>query len=145
MRGSEARSLRFSYSRDPRAPRQRLRSLKGAPGRPGAPRRTVITEKLVRTALMLGVVIGASGSVPVLASTAQSWAQLKPRVVEACRHQSGLVSAKVTDYWPYFEAHVVAMVSGVYPRKHMTGRRAKMLCLYDKHTGRAEVQEPAEP
>ena len=99
----------------------------------------------MRIALVLGVVLSAASPVPVLASTPQSWAQLKPRVAAACGRQSGLVAAKVTDYWPYFEAHVVALVSGVYPQKYMNGRRAKMLCLYDKRTGRAEVQEPTTP
>ena len=101
--------------------------------------------KLLRGVLALATVAGVALAVPATASTARSWAQLKVRVVEACRLQSGLKSARVTEYWPDFEAHAAARVTGVYPQKHMQGRRAVMLCLYDKRTGKTEIQEPAAP
>lgn len=101
--------------------------------------------KLLRGVLALVTVAGVALAVPATASTARSWAQLKVRVVEACRLKSGLKSAKITDYWPDFETLAAARVIGVYPQKHMKGRRGVLLCLYDKHTGKAETQEPAPP
>jgi hypothetical protein len=92
-------------------------------------------------ALSLAILASAAFAVPACASSDQSWGQLKSRVIEACRRQSGLRSTKIVGYWPYFEAKAAAMVSGVYPERHMKGRRGVMLCLYDKRTGKAETQE----
>jgi hypothetical protein len=105
----------------------------------------VIASEFGRAALALGVAAGAIFAVPATASTTRSWAQLKPRVVEACRQQSGLRSARVTEYWPAFDAQAAAMVVGEYPQRHMKGRRGAVLCLYDKRTGTAQTQEAVGP
>jgi hypothetical protein len=105
----------------------------------------MIAFRRLDTAFVFCAAVGVSLVVPAAASTPQSWAQLKTRVFQACQRQSGLESARVTEYWPYFAAHAAATVGGVNRQGHMKGRRAVVLCLYDKHTGTAQTEEASAP
>lgn len=75
------------------------------------------------------------------AASPDAWQQLADKMRKACLAKSELKSAKLTWSDLYFENHAVALIDGRWPQKHMNNQRAAMLCLYDKKTGKAEVQE----
>ena len=72
------------------------------------------------------------------ASSPEAWNQLQRNVFRACAAQSGLKSARVTAYWPDFEAYAVAQVRGIAASR-TRAERAQALCLYNKRTGTAET------
>lgn len=75
------------------------------------------------------------------ASSDAAWAELAAKMTKACLKASDLDAAKVTWSTLDFETKTAALVTGKWKPKHMKGQKAAMLCLYDKKTGRAEVQE----
>ncbi|MET1027614.1 MAG: hypothetical protein ABWY00_10630 [Dongiaceae bacterium] len=85
------------------------------------------------------MMLAATGG--VLASSTEAWNDLADKVNTACIDASELKAAKVIWSNPYFETQVAAVVDGKMPQKQMKGARATILCLYDKKTGRTEIQD----
>ncbi|MDY0884523.1 hypothetical protein ACFPL7_04115 [Dongia soli] len=75
------------------------------------------------------------------ASSTDAWQQLADKMRKACLAKAELKSAKLTWSDLYFENQAVALIDGRWPQKHMNNQRGAMLCLYDKKTGKVEVQE----
>ena len=87
-------------------------------------------------ALMVGV--PAMGSTPTAMSQGLSNAKL------ACRKASDLKNAAAPGKPVLFSdaaGKTAIVVTGIWRPSHMKGRRATMLCLYDRGTKIAEVQE----
>jgi hypothetical protein len=83
------------------------------------------------------IMVGRAAS----ASSDAAWAELAAKMTKACVKASDLAAAKVTWSSLDFDTKTAALVTGKWKPKHMKGQKAAMLCLYDKHSGRAEVQE----
>ena len=78
---------------------------------------------------------------PAVASSDKAWLELETRMSETCIKTSDLDAAVITWSNLDFETKTAALVTGKWRPKHMKGQKVTMLCLYDKHTGKAEVQE----
>lgn len=89
-----------------------------------------------RVAVLLLLLAPAS----TLASTPQAWANLDQRVGRACIAMSGLARPEILARKISFSDPIgveVRMVRGTDPR----GRFKRLLCAYNRKSGRAEVQE----
>lgn len=78
------------------------------------------------------------------AATPESYAALEAKVATACSKASGFDKAYVAKSTIRFsdEAGVDArLVGGIYPQPHMKRAQGLMLCLYDRKSGRVEVQD----
>jgi len=76
------------------------------------------------------------------ASTPASWNELRVRSDKACiAGAQELRNVRVVAYGDTFQSVTVSNLEGVYKPKHMKGARGKATCVFDKRTGRAEVQE----
>lgn len=76
------------------------------------------------------------------ASSPGAWNDLRVRSDKACvAAASELRNVRVTAYGDTFQAVTVSSLEGVYKPKHMKGARGKATCVFDKRSGRAEVQE----
>lgn len=75
------------------------------------------------------------------ASTPGAWADLKVRSDRACLKASGLKTARVSAYSDLFEAVTVSTVEGTVSRKARKPLKARMFCVFDKRTGKVEVQD----
>jgi hypothetical protein len=76
------------------------------------------------------------------ASTPESWNDLRVRSDKACiAAAQELRNVRVTAYGDTFQSVTVSSLEGVYKTRHMKGARGKAACVFDKRTGRAEVQE----
>ena len=80
------------------------------------------------------------------ASTPASYAALDRRTSAACMTASGLANATVGPVTRFSDRFLVDVrtVTGNYPQPHMRGASATMLCLYNRSTRRAEVQQMAD-
>ena len=76
------------------------------------------------------------------ASSPAAWNDLRARSDKACiAGAQELRNVRVTAYGDTFQSVTVSSLEGVYKPKHMKGARGKATCVFDKRTGRAEVQE----
>jgi hypothetical protein len=76
------------------------------------------------------------------ASTPGSWNDLRVRSDKACiAAAQELRNVRVTAYGDTFQSVTVSTLEGVYKPRHMKGARGKATCVFDKRSGRAEVQE----
>ncbi|MFZ0267991.1 hypothetical protein [Caulobacter sp.] len=76
------------------------------------------------------------------ASTPGSWNDLRVRSDKACiAAAQELRNVRVTAYGDTFQSVTVSNLEGVYKPRHMKGARGKATCVFDKRSGRAEVQE----
>ena len=76
------------------------------------------------------------------ASSPGAWNDLRARSDKACiAGAQELRNVRVTAYGDTFQSVTVSSLEGVYKPKHMKGARGKATCVFDKRTGRAEVQE----
>ena len=78
------------------------------------------------------------------AATPESYAALEAKVSAACSKASGFDKALVSPRTIRFsdQAGVDArLVTGIYPQPHMKRAQGLMLCLYDRKSGRVEVQD----
>lgn len=78
------------------------------------------------------------------AATPESYAALEAKVATACSKASGFDKALVSPTTIRFsdQAGVDArLVTGIYPQPHMKRAQGLMLCLYDRKSGRVEVQD----
>lgn len=91
--------------------------------------------KIVTTFVALGLV--ATGAT---ASTPAAWNQMNTRVNRACVAMSGLARPQLLAKKISFSDVIgteIRMIRGTDKR----GRMQRLLCAYDRKTGRAEVQE----
>jgi hypothetical protein len=95
----------------------------------------------MRLALTAAALIAlAAGSAQ--ASSPGAWNDLRVRSDKACvAAASELRNVRVAAYGDTFQAVTVSSLEGVYKPKHMKGARGKATCVFDKRSGRAEVQE----
>lgn len=87
-------------------------------------------------------VVAATVATTASASTPGAWAQLDTRVNRACVAMSGLARPQVLAKKISFSDVIgveARMIRGVDRR----GRMQRMLCAYNRRTGRTEVQEAA--
>ena len=79
------------------------------------------------------------------ASTPGAYAALDRQTSTACSAASGLRSTSVGPVVRFSDRFLMdaRTVTGTYPQSHMKGATGKMLCLYNRRTKRAEVQEIA--
>jgi hypothetical protein len=76
------------------------------------------------------------------ASTPGAWNDLRVRSDKACvAAAQELRNVRVTAYGDTFQSVTVSSLEGVYKPRHMKGARGKATCVFDKRSGRAEVQE----
>ena len=80
---------------------------------------------------------------PAVASTPSAAAGMQRASARACRAASDLDAAKIVGRVGFSDDFGVEalLVGGTWRPRHMRGARATMLCLYDRRTRRAEVQE----
>jgi hypothetical protein len=93
---------------------------------------------MLRTIIVTAVLLVAGS--PVLASSPQAWAQMDRRVNRACIAMSGLARPQVLGTKISFSDVIgveARMIRGVDNR----GRMKRLLCAYNRRTGRTEVQE----
>ncbi len=79
-----------------------------------------------------------------LASTGAEWQRSNSDASRACRKAADLREATVVGspiVFPDDSARTALLVTGRWRPAHMKGARATMLCLYDRRSRRAEVQE----
>ncbi|HET8611659.1 MAG TPA: hypothetical protein VFL92_02720 [Sphingomonas sp.] len=98
--------------------------------------------------MMMRITIAALAllaAAPAAASTPSAWAKERAAAAQACQKASGLINARASapiafpDRW-----HMDAMlVSGLWPQHHMKRKAATMLCLYDRRTHHAAVEDAA--
>jgi heat shock protein HslJ len=83
------------------------------------------------------------GATPALASTPASWAALGRASAQACIAASGLHGATVGAPLRFSDTLGVEarLISGTYRPAHMKGAAGQMLCLYDRRSRRAEIQD----
>ena len=99
-----------------------------------------MTRSLIFSALLASVI-----AAPLLAATPGAYAALDRQTSAACRAASGLHSASVGPVVRFSDRFLMdaRTVTGTYPQSHMKGAAGTMLCLYNRRTKRAEVQEMA--
>ncbi|WP_029912034.1 hypothetical protein [Caulobacter sp. UNC358MFTsu5.1] len=95
----------------------------------------------MRLALTTAALITLAASA-AQASTPGSWNDLRVRSDKACiAAAQELRNVRITAYGDTFQSVTVSSLEGVYRPKHMKGARGKATCVFDKRSGRAEVQE----
>lgn len=95
--------------------------------------------------LILSILAAATCAAPVYASTPGSYAALDRQTTAACAKASALRDASVGPVVRFSDRFAMdaRTVTGTYPQLHMKGAKGTMLCLFDRRTRRAEVQEMA--
>lgn len=83
---------------------------------------------------------------PVAAATPDAWMKVDKASEAACLTAANLTGATARPPVRYSDRlHIDArVVEGTWPQPHMKGAKARMLCLYNRKSKRAEVQELAE-
>jgi hypothetical protein len=95
----------------------------------------------MRLALTAAALITLAASA-AQASTPGAWNDLRVRSDKACiAAAQELRNVRVTAYGDTFQSVTVSSLEGVYKPRHMKGARGKATCVFDKRSGRAEVQE----
>lgn len=79
----------------------------------------------------------------VHASSDDAWAKLDLKVAETCAAASGLKHAHVSQIIAFDDSlgKVATLVSGVFPQKALKGAHGKMLCIFDKASGKTWIDE----
>ena len=95
--------------------------------------------------LVLFALLATVFAAPSQAATPGAYAALDRQTSAACRAASGLRSASVGPVVRFSDRFLIdaRTVTGNYPQNHMKGATGTMLCLYNRRTKRAEVQEMA--
>jgi hypothetical protein len=100
-------------------------------------------DRTALPALLQAVVLLTTPGVATASSPA-SWTALERDAARACVLASGLRDAVVVDSTVRFDDSVgvdARLVRGTWPQPHMKGAQALMLCLYDRKTRLARVQD----
>lgn len=94
---------------------------------------------------IVGAAIAFAVAAPAFSSTPASWAKLDAASEAACIKAASISGAKVGPPIRYSDKTMIdaRLVEGTWPQPHMKGAKARMLCLYNRKTKRAEVQELA--
>jgi hypothetical protein len=95
----------------------------------------------MRRTIILAILL--SGSQPALASSPDAWAQLKKQAERSCLTASGFRRPRISRAIIFDDtAGIVAMlVTGTYPQARLKGATGTNLCLYDRRTRKAVVEE----
>lgn len=93
--------------------------------------------------ILLAALLAAA---PAAASTAAADAAVEKASAAACLKAAGLKNGKVGTPVRFSDTLGVDAreVTGTWAQPHMRGAKARMLCLYDRRTRAAEVQEAAK-
>lgn len=77
------------------------------------------------------------------ASNDAAWAKFNFAVAQKCATASGLRHAHVSNIIGFDDSlgKVATLVTGIYPQARKRGATGKMLCVFDKRTQRAWVDE----
>jgi hypothetical protein len=80
---------------------------------------------------------------PLAASTPAAWKQLQSQAERSCISASGFAGSKVSNMVVFDDAIgiVALLVSGTYRQRHMKGAAGTSLCLYNRKTRKAVVEE----
>lgn len=99
-----------------------------------------MTRNLAFSALLASVIAAS-----LQAATPGAYAALDRQTSTACSAASGLRNASVGPVVRFSDRFLMdaRTVTGTYPQSHMKGATGTMLCLYNRRTKRAEVQEMA--
>lgn len=97
------------------------------------------------TLLPLGTLLVLGLSSPASASSDDAWKQMFAAAKKACIEASSLTKAKASEPVLFSDdvGYVALLVSGTYPQKHMKGQKGRMLCLFERKTGKASTEEAA--
>ena len=92
---------------------------------------------------LTSAILAAAFAVPAYASTPGSYAALDRQTSAACIAASGFRDASVGSVMRFSDRLMIdaRTVTGTYPQLHMEGAQGTMLCLYNRRTKRAEMQE----
>lgn len=93
---------------------------------------------------LLLAVAAFSVAAPAAASSPQAWAQGMMQAKAACHKASELKNAATLGQPLLFSdtnGKTAILVTGTWRPAHMKNARATMLCLYDRKTRTAEIQE----
>ena len=92
---------------------------------------------------VLSALLTATFAAPLQAATPGAYAALDRQTSAACITASGLRDASVGPVVRFSDRFLMdaRTVTGTYPQPHMKGAKGVMLCLYNRRTKRAEVQE----
>lgn len=92
-------------------------------------------------ALLLGFALVA----PAAASSDDSWDEMFAKARQSCIDASGFSNAEASKPVVFSDdvGYVALLVAGTFPQKHMNGQKGDMLCLFDRSTGTAKVEEAA--
>jgi hypothetical protein len=93
---------------------------------------------MLRT-IIVTIALFAAGS-PAVASSPQAWAQLDQRVNRACIAMSGLARPQVLGTKISF-SDVIGIEARMIRGLDNRGRMKRLLCAYNRRSGRTEVQE----
>lgn len=77
----------------------------------------------------------------VRASSEEAWDAIVKEASAACQIASELENPRVVWSNPAYERQAALIVTGRWPQTHMKGAQGYMLCLYDKHSAKIEIQE----
>lgn len=101
-----------------------------------------MTNKLILVSL-----IAFTGVAPAYGATPAAYAALDRRTNRACVEASALRNATAGPVTRFSDrvGMDARMVTGTFPQARLNGKRATMLCLYNRATRRAETQEMVEP
>ncbi len=91
--------------------------------------------------IMLGALAILAG--PATASTSASWRQLEKQAQRSCIQASGFRAPRVSKMVVFDDRTglVALLVTGTYRQPHMKGASGTNLCLYDRRTKNAVVEE----
>jgi hypothetical protein len=94
-------------------------------------------------ALVMTSVAAVLSAAPALASSPDAWAASARAGRAACIKAADLAKPTVSANLVFSDriGRDALLVRGTYKQRHMRGARGTMLCLYDRRTRTAEVQE----
>lgn len=87
----------------------------------------------------------ASVSASLSASTPAAWAKLEREATRKCIEVSDFRRPRVSNPIIFNDqvGTVALLVSGIFPQSHMKGASGTSLCLYDRRTRTAVIEEAA--
>ncbi len=96
---------------------------------------------------LAGVLVALTMAAPAFSATPDAWAKVDKASEAACLKAANLTGATAGPPVRYSDKMAIdaRVIDGTWPQPHMKGATAKMLCLYNRKTRRAEVQELAAP
>jgi hypothetical protein len=93
------------------------------------------------------LILGAAAlfAAPSGASTPQAWKQMQRQAERSCIKASAFARPRVSNMIVFDDTTGVAalLVTGTYRQVHMKGAMGTNLCLYNRRTGTAAVEEAA--